>query len=142
MYNRLSEKKGSISVIGLGYVGLPLALELSRSFSVVGFDINSRNIGLLQNRIDPSRELATDAFEGTDIIFTSDPALLDDAVFHIVAVPTPIDDHRTPDLAPLLGATRTVAAHLKKVIMLYMNPLYSRVAQGRDVSLYLRNCRE
>ena len=114
MYNRLSEKKGSISVIGLGYVGLPLALELSRSFRVVGFDINNRNIGLLQNRIDPSRELASDAFEGTDIIFTSDPALLDDAVFHIVAVPTPIDDHRTPDLAPLLGATRTVAAHLKK----------------------------
>ncbi len=114
MYSRLADKSGCIAVIGLGYVGLPLALELARNFKVIGFDINSKNIDMLQQQVDPSQELAKEAFDGTDIIFTSDASLLDEAVFHIVAVPTPIDNHRTPDLAPLLGATRTVAAHLKK----------------------------
>ena len=114
MYNRLADKSGSIAVIGLGYVGLPLALELARNFKVIGFDINNKNIELLQQKADPSQELAKEAFDGTDITFTSDASLLDEAVFHVVAVPTPIDSHRTPDLAPLLGATRTVAAHLKK----------------------------
>ena len=114
MYRRLSEKKGSIAVIGLGYVGLPLALELARNFKVTGYDINGSNVALLNERRDPSKELAPEAFEGTDIVFTTNPSLLDDAEFFIVAVPTPIDSHRTPDLKPLLNATRTVAAHLKK----------------------------
>ena len=114
MYNRLADKSGSIAVIGLGYVGLPLALELAKNFKVIGFDINNKNIELLQQQIDPSQELAKEAFDNTDITFTSNASLLDESVFHIVAVPTPIDNHRTPDLAPLLGATRTVAAHLKK----------------------------
>ena len=114
MYRRLSEKKGSIAVIGLGYVGLPLALELAKNFKVIGYDINSNNVELLNARKDPSQELDPSAFEGTDIVFTSNSALLDSAEFFIVAVPTPIDSHRTPDLTPLLGATRTVAAHLKK----------------------------
>ena len=114
MYNTLLEKKGSIAVIGLGYVGLPLALELAKSFKVTGFDINERNLELLRKGEDPCRELPKEAFLNSDIIFTSDPAELDKASFYIVAVPTPIDDHRTPDLAPLLSATRTVAPHLKK----------------------------
>ena len=114
MYSRLADKKGSIAVIGLGYVGLPLALELAKNFKVIGFDINRNNINLLNSSVDPSRELAPEAFEGSDILFTDNPAALDEAVFFVVAVPTPIDSHRTPDLAPLLGATRTVAAHLKK----------------------------
>ena len=114
MYSRLSDKSGSIAVIGLGYVGLPLALELARNFKVIGFDINSKSIELLQQQVDPSQELAKEAFDGTDITFTSDASLLDEVVFYIVAVPTPIDNHRTPDLAPLLGATKAVAAHLKK----------------------------
>ena len=71
-------------------------------------------MALLNERRDPSKELAPEAFEGTDIVFTTNPSLLDDAEFFIVAVPTPIDSHRTPDLKPLLNATRTVAAHLKK----------------------------
>lgn len=114
MYSRLSEKKGSIAVIGLGYVGLPLALELAKSFRVIGFDINEQNISLLKESVDPSRELTSEAFQASDILFTSDACELDSANFFIVAVPTPIDNHRTPELAPLLGATRTVAAHLKK----------------------------
>ena len=70
MYSRLAEKKGSIAVIGLGYVGLPLALELAKNFKVIGFDINRNNISLLNGHTDPSRELGPEAFEGSDIIFT------------------------------------------------------------------------
>lgn len=114
MYRTLSDKQGSIAVIGLGYVGLPLALELARSFKVIGFDINRENIQLLEKGIDPSRELAPEAFAGTDITFTCNMEELRRACFYIVAVPTPIDNHRTPDLAPLLSASRTVASVLKK----------------------------
>ncbi len=114
MYSRLADKSGSIAVIGLGYVGLPLALELAKDFKVIGFDINRNNIELLGKGIDPSRELDAEAFAGREITFTDNPQALEEACFYIVAVPTPIDSHRTPDLAPLLGATKTVAAHLKK----------------------------
>ena len=86
MYSRLADKKGSIAVIGLGYVGLPLALELAKNFKVIGFDINKNNISLLNGHTDPSRELGPEAFEGSDIIFTDNPAALDEAVFFIVAV--------------------------------------------------------
>ena len=114
MYNKLIEKGESIAVIGLGYVGLPLALELAKNFRVIGFDINSRNIEMLRNSTDPSQELGAEAFENSDIIFTNDTEKLSQASFYIVAVPTPIDEHRTPDLAPLLAATATVAKVLKK----------------------------
>ena len=114
MYNKLIEKRGNIAVIGLGYVGLPLALELAKNFRVIGFDINSRNIEMLRSSTDPSQELGPEAFANSDIIFTNDTNELSQASFFIVAVPTPIDEHRTPDLAPLLAATRTVAKVLKK----------------------------
>ena len=114
MYSKLENKGGSIAVIGLGYVGLPLALELAKNFKVIGFDINRNNIELLEKGIDPSRELDAESFAGREITFTDNPQALADACFYIVAVPTPIDNHRTPDLAPLLGATKTVADHLKK----------------------------
>ncbi len=114
MYNKLLEKKGSIAVIGLGYVGLPLALELAKNFKVIGFDINSRNIEMLRNSSDPSQELGAEAFENSDILFTNEMEKLSEASFYIVAVPTPIDEHRTPDLAPLLAATRTVAKVLER----------------------------
>lgn len=114
MYRSLLEKQAAIAVIGLGYVGLPLALELARNFKVIGFDINEENLRLLRNGEDPCRELPHEAFEGTDITFTSDADDLGNAKFFIVAVPTPIDNHRTPELAPLLSATRTVAASLKR----------------------------
>ena len=114
MYNKLVEKKNSIAVIGLGYVGLPLALELARNFKVVGFDINARNVEMLNSKEDPSRELPSYAFEGADIIFTCNKEDLKEVNFFIVAVPTPIDAHRTPDLGPLLKATETVAENLKE----------------------------
>ncbi len=114
MHQDLIKKKKKISVIGLGYVGLPLALAFARKFSVIGFDINEHRVELMKQSIDPSRELESEAFEGTDIQFTANPEDLKKAHFHVVAVPTPIDEHMNPDLKPVLSATRTVGKALKK----------------------------
>ncbi|MDX1939996.1 MAG: nucleotide sugar dehydrogenase [Saprospiraceae bacterium] len=114
MHQELLEKKKKISVIGLGYVGLPLALAFARKFSVVGFDINERRVEMMKQRIDPSRELENEAFEGADIEFTANPEDLKRAHFHVVAVPTPIDEHKNPDLRPVLSASKAVGKHLKK----------------------------
>lgn len=114
IYQNLIEKKESLAVVGLGYVGLPIALEFARNIEVVGFDINAARVEKMKNRIDPSEELTPEEFDGCSITFTADPAVLRQARFFIVAVPTPIDEHNLPDLKPLLSATRSVAAALKK----------------------------
>ncbi len=114
MYQDLIDKKKKISVIGLGYVGLPLALLFAKRFSVIGFDINEQRIELMKQGIDPSRELEPEAFHGADITFTANPADLQGAHFHVVAVPTPIDEHKNPDLRPVISASRTVGKALKK----------------------------
>jgi UDP-N-acetyl-D-galactosamine dehydrogenase len=114
MYNALIQKQHSIAVIGLGYVGLPIALEFARHFHVIGFDINAARIDLMRQGIDPSRELEPEAFLGTDILFTHDPEDLKKATFFVVAVPTPVDEHNVPDLRPVLSASRTVGNALKK----------------------------
>lgn len=114
MHQELLEKKKKISVIGLGYVGLPLALVFARKFSVIGFDINERRIEMMKQGIDPSRELESEAFEGADIEFTANPEDLKKAHFHVVAVPTPIDEHKNPDLRPVLSASKAVGKNLKK----------------------------
>jgi|JI10StandDraft_1071094.scaffolds.fasta_scaffold71461_3 UDP-N-acetyl-D-galactosamine dehydrogenase len=114
MYNELVSKEKKLAVIGLGYVGLPIALEFARKIKVIGFDINKERVNLMQNNIDPSGELDSSAFEGCDIEFTDSTDILRQANFFIVAVPTPIDEHKLPDLKPLLGATRSIAAALKK----------------------------
>jgi len=114
MYQDLINKKTKLSVIGLGYVGLPIALEFARKMQVVGFDINEERIEMMRNKIDPSNELSSEAFDGCDILFTSDIDDLKDATFHVVAVPTPLTDHKLPDLRPLLGASATVGKILKK----------------------------
>ncbi|MEP7263781.1 MAG: nucleotide sugar dehydrogenase [Bacteroidota bacterium] len=113
MYNELIKKEKKLAVIGLGYVGLPIALEFAKTVSVVGFDINKKRVEMMQNNIDPSGELDASAFEGADITFTDSIDVLRTANFFIVAVPTPIDEHKLPDLKPLLGATKTIAAALK-----------------------------
>lgn len=114
MIQNLLNKKTKLSVIGLGYVGLPIALEFAKKMSVVGFDIRQDRIEMMQNAFDPSDELDASAFENTDIHFTSNPDDLRQASFHIVAVPTPIDSHNMPDLRPLIAATRTVGKVLKR----------------------------
>lgn len=111
---QLQTKKDSLAVIGLGYVGLPIALAFARKLKVVGFDINADRIALMNRGIDPSNELDSEAFEGCDIKFTNQLSDLDSVSFYIVAVPTPIDDSNLPDLKPLLSATESVAKTLKK----------------------------
>lgn len=114
MYNKLLNKEVKLAVIGLGYVGLPIALEFAKRISVIGFDIKQDRVNLMNNKIDPSRELSSEAFENCDIVFTADIKDLKEANFYIVAVPTPIDDHNQPDLLPVLKATETVGKALKE----------------------------
>jgi UDP-N-acetyl-D-galactosamine dehydrogenase len=114
IYNELIEKKTKLSLIGLGYVGLPIALGFAKKVSVIGFDINSPRIELMKKKKDPSGELDPEAFDNVDIRFTSNKEDLKEASFHIIAVPTPIDKNKLPDLSPLFGATRTVGSILKK----------------------------
>lgn len=113
MYQALKNQKKRISVIGLGYVGLPLALEFAREFEVIGFDISEPRVELMRQGIDPSEELESSAFENRNITFTTNAEDLKGAHFHIVAVPTPVDESKVPNLRPVLSATRAVAKALK-----------------------------
>ena len=114
MYDKLIKKEATLAVIGLGYVGLPIALEFARHLRVIGFDINAQRIEQMKQNIDPSGELEAQDFAGRDIRFTDSLDVLREATFFIVAVPTPIDEHAQPDLKPLLGASGTVGKVLKK----------------------------
>ena len=114
IYDKLVNKETKLAVIGLGYVGLPIALEFARKIKVIGFDINAKRVEMMRKNIDPSNELEPEEFEGCDIHFTHKLEDLKDATFYIVAVPTPIDGNRTPDLTPLLSASSTVGQVLKK----------------------------
>lgn len=113
-YEKLIKKETKLAVIGLGYVGLPIALEFAKKISVIGFDINQKRVDLMKQSIDPSNELEKEAFDGCDILFTANPADLKDATFFIVAVPTPVDDHKVPDLTPVTSASKTIGKVLKK----------------------------
>lgn len=114
MYQDLVDKKKTLAVIGLGYVGLPIALLFAKKIKVIGFDINSKRVEMMRNKIDPSCELAPEEFDGCDIYFTDKIEDLKNAHFFVVAVPTPIDKYNKPDLGPVLAASRTVAQVLKK----------------------------
>ncbi|MDP4933820.1 MAG: nucleotide sugar dehydrogenase, partial [Salibacteraceae bacterium] len=113
LYDKILSKDAKIGVIGLGYVGLPIALAFAKKVSVVGFDINQSRVDLMRQGIDPSDELEAADFENSDIYFTAKLEELSDVNFFIVAVPTPIDEHNKPDLRPLLGASNTVGKVLK-----------------------------
>ncbi|MFH1319978.1 MAG: nucleotide sugar dehydrogenase [Bacteroidota bacterium] len=114
MYNKLLTKESKLAVIGLGYVGLPIALAFARKLSVIGFDTNEERIEMIKNGKDPSEELPASEFKNRDIVFTSSKEVLREAKFYIVAVPTPVDEHNLPDLNTLLKASQTVGSVLKK----------------------------
>jgi UDP-N-acetyl-D-galactosamine dehydrogenase len=114
MYQEIIDKKAKLAVIGLGYVGLPIALEFAKKVSVIGFDINEKRIGMMKEGIDPSNELETEAFQGCDITFTNSLDVLREAKFFIVAVPTPVDEHNVPDLVPVQKASETIGKVIKK----------------------------
>lgn len=114
MYNAIKKKEKKIAVIGLGYVGLPLALEFGRYFSVIGFDISEPRIQMMKKGIDPSEELESSTFENRDVVYTSNIEDIKEASFYVVAVPTPVDEHAVPNLKPLLGASDTVGKVISK----------------------------
>lgn len=113
-FQEIQKGEKSICVIGLGYVGLPIALEFARKFKVVGFDINQGRVDLMKQGIDPSKELESSAFEGCDITFTANPEDIKSCSVYIVAVPTPINDANEPDLTPLIGASKAVGNAISK----------------------------
>jgi UDP-N-acetyl-D-glucosamine/UDP-N-acetyl-D-galactosamine dehydrogenase len=114
MYDKLISGKATISVVGLGYVGLPIALAFAKKVRVIGFDINAERVNMMKEGEDPSGELDSSAFDGCNITFTSSSEELKNADFHIVAVPTPINPSHQPDLGPLISASSTLGSVLKK----------------------------
>lgn len=110
IYQHLLDKKEKLAVIGLGYVGLPIALAFARKLSVIGFDTNDERIQLMKQGIDPANEVDAAAFESCDITFSSDPAALKDAAFYIVSVPTPVDEHNVPFLGHLFDASALIGS--------------------------------
>jgi UDP-N-acetyl-D-galactosamine dehydrogenase len=113
MFEALVKKEKKIAVIGLGYVGLPLALTFAKHFSVIGFDINEARVDMMRNHEDPCRELSREDFQNADISFTSNLEDLKQAHFFVIAVPTDIDEHKVPDLTPLKKASISVGKSLK-----------------------------
>ena len=116
MYQEIIKKEKTLAVIGLGYVGLPIALAFARKIKVIGFDINAERVAMMKQGIDPSKELDAAEFEGCDIEFTCDLDVLRKANFFIVAVPTPVDEHNVPDLIPVQRASETIGKVVKKEI--------------------------
>jgi UDP-N-acetyl-D-glucosamine/UDP-N-acetyl-D-galactosamine dehydrogenase len=114
LYRNLLEKHEKISVIGLGYVGLPLAIELASKYEVIGFDTNQTKLDKYLSGIDITGEVGDGVVKNTSLQFTSEESVLRDCKFHIVAVPTPINSDKTPDLTPIIGASRTVGRNLTK----------------------------
>lgn len=113
MYESLLKKEKKVAVIGLGYVGLPLALAMARHFSVIGFDIDEKRVNMMRQGQDPSRELSSTDFLYADISFTHQPEDLRNAHFFVVSVPTDIDDNKTPNLTPIKNASESVGKALK-----------------------------
>ena len=114
IYQDLLDKKVKLGVIGLGYVGLPIALEFAKRISVIGFDINPRRVEMMRNGQDPSKEVPSSEFDGRDIVFTDDLDVLREAKFFVVAVPTPVDKFNVPDLKPIIGASTTIGKVVKQ----------------------------
>jgi UDP-N-acetyl-D-galactosamine dehydrogenase len=125
VYQDLVDNKSKVVVVGLGYVGLPLALEFSRKIPVIGFDTDREKIASLRKGIDPNREVDGSAFEQADIVFTDDESLLGEAVFFIVAVPTPVDKYNVPDLRFLMEASATIGRNIRKgAVVVFESTMY------------------
>lgn len=130
MYNKLTNKKEKLAVIGLGYVGMPIAVAFAKRVDVIGFDLNKEKISLYKSGIDPTNEVGDEAIKNTTIEFTANESKLKEAKFHIVAVPTPINQDKTPDLSPVEGASRTIGRNLTKgSIVVYESTVYPGVTE-------------
>lgn len=114
LYNKIVNREEKISLVGLGYVGMPIAVAFAKKVDVIGFDVNKEKIELYVKGIDPTKEVGNDVIKNTTVEFTSDEAKLREAKFHVVAVPTPVKDDHTPDLTPIESASRTLGRNLTK----------------------------
>lgn len=130
LYQQIIEGNEKVSLVGLGYVGMPIAVAFAKKVDVIGFDVNKEKVDLYKNGIDPTREVGNDVIKQTTVEFTADPTRLKDAKFHIVSVPTPINNDKTPNLAPIKGASKTVGQNLAKgSIVVYESTVYPGVTE-------------
>ena len=130
LYNKIVAKEEKISLIGLGYVGMPIAVAFAKKVDVIGYDLNAKKIELYKSGIDPTLEVGDEAIKNTTVEFTSDEAKLREAKFHIVAVPTPVNDDHTPDLTPVEGASRILGRNLTKgSIVVFESTVYPGVTE-------------
>jgi len=139
LYYDIFNGKEKISLIGLGYVGMPIAVSFSKKVAVIGFDVNKAKIDFYKNGIDPTNEVGNDAIVACTVDFTSDETRLREAKFHIVAVPTPVNTDHTPDLLPLIGASITLGRNLTKgAIIVYESTVYPGVTEEICIPLLER----
>ena len=130
LYEDIVSGKEKLSLVGLGYVGMPIAVAFAKKIKVVGFDLNAAKIDLYKNGIDPTNEVGNDVIKNTKVEFTADPSKLKEAKFHIVAVPTPVNDDHTPDLTPVEGASRILGQNLTKgSIVVFESTVYPGVTE-------------
>ncbi len=130
LYEKLLNGEEKLSLVGLGYVGMPIAVAFSKVLNVVGFDLNSRKIEMYKSGIDPTKEIGDEAISACTVDFTDDPAKLREAKFHIVAVPTPVNDDHSPDLTPVEGASRILGQNLTKgSIVVFESTVYPGVTE-------------
>lgn len=130
LYEQIKNKKEKISLVGLGYVGMPIAVAFSKKAKVIGFDINQEKIDLYRKGIDPTKEVGNEAIKATSVEFTADETKLNEAKFHIVAVPTPVSDDHTPNLIPIKSASKTLGKNLTKgSIVVYESTVYPGVTE-------------
>ena len=130
LYEKIVNKEEKISLVGLGYVGMPIAVAFARKVNVVGYDLNTAKIDLYKNGIDPTNEVGDEVIKNTTVEFTSDESKLKEAKFHIVAVPTPVNDDHTPDLSPVEGASRILGRNLTKgSIVVFESTVYPGVTE-------------
>ncbi|MBE5921837.1 MAG: nucleotide sugar dehydrogenase [Lachnospiraceae bacterium] len=130
LYEKLVAREETLSLVGLGYVGMPIAVAFAKKINVVGFDLNTSKIELYKNGIDPTREVGDEAIKASTVEFTADESMLRKAKFHIVAVPTPVNDDHTPDLSPVEGASRILGRNLTKgSIVVFESTVYPGVTE-------------
>lgn len=130
LYEDLVNGKEKLSLVGLGYVGMPIAVAFARKINVVGFDLNEKKIELYKNGVDPTNEVGNEVIKNTKVAFTADPSKLREAKFHIVAVPTPVNDDHTPDLTPVEGASRILGQNLMKgSVVVFESTVYPGVTE-------------
>ncbi len=130
LYEKIRNREEKISLVGLGYVGMPIAVAFAKKVDVIGFDISEEKVALYRKGIDPTKEVGDDVIKETTVEFTADENRLKEAKFHIVAVPTPVNTDHTPDLKPVESASRTVGRNLTKgSIVVFESTVYPGVTE-------------